>query len=306
MVSMMLRSSVATFLILALLGSAVEAASVDRQRRCMSWIGAAIQRILPQEEDSDLVKYRQEFLGSLDTPAEESRKLDSAQLDERLAAARLVLLGDQHGTAAFQQNAQEVIEKMARGAGPLHLVIEFIDARFQQHLDDYQAGRLAEAEFKKQAYDGSEWGFPWRSFRAILATARDHGVRVIAGEPGRGLSLRQRDRGIAEKVRALDGRALVFYGSLHILGDEHLSGLLEEDLILVSIGDDTYWKLAGRFGPDFGNVELRPGLLFQDLADPIAMEWPELEFMMESFGYSDVDDLVRIHPDLGSCPCETP
>lgn len=288
----------------ALLPVAVSAESLEVQRRCLAWIEAATRSLLPGVDDADLRRYREEYESELGRgDAAGARRVDRDELARRLAGARMVLLGDEHGTAAFQQNAQDVLEAMAAGPGPLTLAIEFVDSRFQHHLDDYLAGKMPAETFKREAYDASDWNFSWKSFRALLDTARDHRVSVVAAEPGRGRSLQERDQAIASRVRSISGRVLVFYGTLHILGKDHLSGLLDDDLIMVGVGPKTYWQVAETFGTSFENVELRPGLVFTNLGDPIRMEWPEFRSLLENFGYQDLEDFLREDPSGADCPC---
>lgn len=208
-------------------------------------------RLLQEERDEllaelppsdNLLRYEAEYRVALGTPR--WRHTEPAAVHQALAAARGVLLADYHAAPESQRRSAEVLRAMAAG-GPVTLVLEWIDHRYQGVVDAYLAGDLdAEGLRAKVRYD-ENWPFAWTSYRPVLEAAREVGARVVLAEDFEAEpqpTLWQRDDRVVAALRAAaspGSRFLVVYGAYHTLGAGHLG----EKLAAAGLAVD--WTLTG-------------------------------------------------------------
>jgi len=280
------------------------AQQVARMQRDDAWVARASAALVSQAPDPSFVKYRDEYLTAL--PVDAARPLTRAALDARLAGARIVLVGDQHESPEAKELALSVLAAMRKGGGAVSLAIEFIHPEYQRVLDAYAAGSLDESALRERAYRASAWSFPWPPYRQLLAGAKAAGVPVVAVEPGTHLALVDRDRGIAERTRAIPGRVLVFYGSYHLLGPAHLAARLDPDVTITPSAQDFYWTLARRFGLGFDLLELSPRIVFANQGSPLEGDAASLRSLMDAFGYGSFAELATAFPALKPVPAHLP
>ena len=282
----------------ALHAAAPDTAVAELQAR-HAWVLRATAALENSPPDPAFVKYRNDYLAAL--PLGAAQPLARSALDRRLKSARVVLLGDQHDSPVAKRLALHVLTAM-RAGGAVTLAIEFIQPKFQAVLDAYTAGRIDDAALRDQAYKPSSWSFAWPLYRELFVGARAAGVRVVAVEPGTHLSLSERDTGIASNVRAIPGRVLVFYGSFHLLGRDHLADKLGADLTITPSAQERYWEIARRQGLGFDLLELSPRVVFANLGSPLDSDSEYLDSLMDTFGYGSLDELARDFPDLPARP----
>lgn len=200
---------------------------------------------------SALDKYRKEYMQAIPhipfSPAPE------AEIQRAVADAPFIFLGDEHTTAASQDNAVAVMAWAAAGKKPLTLVLEWIDESFQTSIDTYLSGKTTLTDLRKAIQYDKLWGFPWKGYARVLEQAKRLKLRVLLAERLKTKrSLRERDLYITKKI-ATDRKAaphmryLVIYGDYHVLGNNHLSHLMGEagckpQVILFGEAEPLYWS----------------------------------------------------------------
>lgn len=286
-------------LLLLIAGSSTAA---GREEACSLWVSKAVAALETEIGSKTLIHYRAEYVTAFTSLA--PSKTSWSEVGKSLKTSRRVLLGDQHDRAEFQELAIDVMELMDAGDEKPTLVIEFIQQRFQGVLDRWMAGEISDAALKKEAYDPSEWGFSWRSYRAVLGKARELGWRVQAVElPGR-QTLPKRDERIAAAISKIEGRVLVFYGAYHLLGKKHLADRVDPDLVITPVAEDRYWTLLRSVGGNPRAIRLGDEVVFVNLASSLELNMPYLETLMGSLEIGSLEDLAVDYPDVGDCPCE--
>jgi uncharacterized iron-regulated protein len=107
-------------------------------------------------------------------PASLSRLLDEIQ-DERV-----VLVGETHDRYDHHRNQLAVVRGLDERGVELAIGMEFFQAPFQGHLDDYVSGRIGEKELLKRTQWYDRWRFDFRLYRDILDYSRRRGVPLVA------------------------------------------------------------------------------------------------------------------------------
>ena len=167
-----------------------------------------------------------------DLPATAARAGDCSSLKDEALRSRLVFVGDEHGDLGPIQLIESIArEHLRRGVKPA-LVIEFIFARYQARIDAYLKGRITLQQLRRQVkFDDFPWSWKWEQVSLLLELGRKEGLRVIAAEEGSNNDA-TRDPFTAQLlVRDMQANPaqvyLVMYGTLHLLGRNHIPDLLE-------------------------------------------------------------------------------
>jgi len=194
--------------------------------------------------------------------------LTAQQLDEKISAASILLVGDYHALPASQKCAASLIEQLASSQAVV-LGIEAVFSRDQSILDSWWGREIAEQELRKRLRFDREWGYDWEPLFELLTSARDHadgicGLDCMPREDMR--RIRSRDRHAAAKIREMRERhpqaaLVVLFGESHMAPD-HLPRLVKESLpeervltVLQNV-DALYWQAvsekaaAVRTGPE--------------------------------------------------------
>jgi hypothetical protein len=190
------------------------------------------------------------------------REYDSAlspnDLQERIAAASAILIGDYHALPACQRFAAELIETSARERRVV-LGVEAVLARDQRILDAWWRREIAEDEFRRRLRFDREWGYPWEPFFELLSTARDHaeGIYALDCMPREDLRrIRSRDRHAAVKIAEIrenhpNAAIFILFGESH-LAPQHLPRAidellpLEKTLTILQNVDALYWRAVAQ------------------------------------------------------------
>jgi uncharacterized iron-regulated protein len=105
------------------------------------------------------------------------------ELTERLGAARLILVAEQHTGIEFHRVQLRVIQMLQHSGQNLMLGLEMFPPESQSVLDRWTAGELSEAEFIAESEWYDLWGYHWGYYRDIFLYARAHGIRLAGINP---------------------------------------------------------------------------------------------------------------------------
>ncbi len=215
---------------------------------------AAVRREIVSRDSSGRGKYLREYAQAF---RRYEAVLTAGQLEQKIAAADILLVGDYHALAASQRYAVTLIEQIAHSR-PLVLCVEAVLARDQQILDSWWRREIGEEELRKRLRFDRDWGYEWEPFCELLSSARDHGEGIYGLDcmPRDDMRrIRSRDRHAAAKIAEVrrqhpDAAIVVLFGESH-MAPEHLPRLVKETLpsdsvltILQNV-DALYWQAVG-------------------------------------------------------------
>jgi hypothetical protein len=213
---------------------------------------AAVRREIRSRDSASGRQYLRQFTQAF-------RHYDSTltpdQLEERFAAADILLVGDYHALAASQRFTAELLEKRAHNQRVV-LGVEAVLARDQRILDAWWRREISEEDLRRRLRFDREWGYEWAPFYELLLAARDHaeGIYGLDCTPRNDLrKIRSRDRHAAAKICEMRERhpgaaIIVLFGESH-MAPEHLPALvtdaLPEQTVLTVLQnvDALYWHV---------------------------------------------------------------
>jgi uncharacterized iron-regulated protein len=120
--------------------------------------------------------------------ARTGEQLTPAQALSRVAAARVVIVGESHTDAWHHVVQLKLYEAM--GAPPIALGMEMFQRPYQAPLDAYVAGTIDEAAMLAQTEYASRWGFEPALYAPLWRSARASGAPILALNATRELSRR--------------------------------------------------------------------------------------------------------------------
>lgn len=215
----------------------------------------AVRREIRARDSAARSKYLRDFAESFNRY---ECRLNPREFDERIKAARILLVGDYHALAASQKFASCLFEQVAQQS-PVVLGIEAVFSRDQRILDAWWRREVSEIELRQRLRFDREWGYDWTPFYDLLTAARDHGEGIYGLDciPRDDLrSIRSRDRHAAAKIceireRHPHAKILVLFGESH-MASQHLPAMLrkafreERILIILQNIDALYWRAIDR------------------------------------------------------------
>lgn len=107
----------------------------------------------------------------------------------KLAAARVVLIGESHDNAGDHAVQLELLEAVS-AKKPTGLGMEMFQRPFQPALDLFVSGEIDEAEMLEQTEWEKRWGFEVDLYRPLWNHAQDNGLPIIALNARRELTKR--------------------------------------------------------------------------------------------------------------------
>jgi aminopeptidase N len=120
----------------------------------------------------------------LSRPAVRAIKPDTLpNLDEiipRLAASRIVYIGEIHDQYAHHMNQLKVIKKIHDAGYKLAVGMEMFQKPYQQVVDDYLAGRIDEFSFLKKTEYFSRWRYDYNLYKPIIDYLKQQRIPLIA------------------------------------------------------------------------------------------------------------------------------
>ena len=216
---------------------------------------AAVRHDISSQDSAGGRTYLREFTQQF---CEYDSVLTHDELQQRVAAAGTVLIGDYHALPACQRFAAELVESSARERR-IVLGVEAVLARDQRILDAWWRREIEEDELRRRLRFDREWGYQWEPFYELLRTARDHaeGLYGLDCMPREDLRrIRSRDRHAAAKIAEIRERhpnaaIFVLFGESH-MAPQHLPRAIQElrpheKLLTVLQNVDTvYWKAVAQ------------------------------------------------------------
>jgi len=212
---------------------------------------AAVRREIGPHDSASGRKYLREF-------AQAFRRYDSVlsveQLNSRIAAADILLIGDYHALPASQRFATQLVEQLA-STRPVALGLEAVLSRDQRILDAWWRREITEAELRQRLRFDREWGYDWYPCYELLISVRDHGESIYGLDCMPRDDLRRivsRDRHAVAKICEMrekhpNAALVVLFGESH-MAPQHLPRVLREALpeariltILQNV-DALYWQ----------------------------------------------------------------
>jgi hypothetical protein len=226
---------------------------------------AAVRREIVLRDSCGGRKYLREY-------AQAFRKYDtilsSEQLNQKIAGADILLIGDYHALPASQRFTASLLEQISASRRVV-LCVEAVLSRDQVILDSWWRREIGEQELRRRLRFDRDWGYAWEPFLELLSAARDHADAVYGLDcmPRKDMRrIRSRDRHAAAKIseaRCTHPNAviLVLFGESH-MAPEHLPRRIQEALPTDSVltvlqnVDSLYWQAvtegaaAVNIGPD--------------------------------------------------------
>jgi uncharacterized iron-regulated protein len=123
--------------------------------------------------------------------------LTAGELPARLADVRLLLVGETHTAKEFHRVQLRVIQALHEAGRPVLIGLEMFPYTQQASLDRWNAGKMTEEAFVKEARWYEFWGYHWNYYRDIFVYARDRGIPVYAVNTPREVVNAVRRKGIA-------------------------------------------------------------------------------------------------------------
>jgi len=118
-------------------------------------------------------------------------------LAARLAAVRVLFVGESHTSMEFHNVQKRVIEELAKGGRRVFIGLEMYPYTEQAWLDQWVDGLLTEDGFLKLSRWYKNWGYHWHYYRDIFVFARDRGLRMFAVNTPRDVVQAVRKKGFA-------------------------------------------------------------------------------------------------------------
>jgi len=215
---------------------------------------AAVRQEIGSRDSARSCKYLRDFSDSF---LNYDRALSTDELDRRLNAASMVLVGDYHALPASQHFAASLVEQIAQRSSVV-LGVEAVLSRDQRLLDAWWRREIGEGELRQRLGFDREWGYGWKPFYDLLTSAREHGLAIYGLDcmPRDDLrSIRSRDRHAAAKIREMREKhpgsvILVVFGESH-MAPAHLPASIgkvlpqERTLTVLQNLDSLYWTAIG-------------------------------------------------------------
>ncbi len=103
-----------------------------------------------------------------------------AQAIEQTDDARVVLVGETHTRYDHHLVQLEILKYLYQKSPDLALGVEWFQQPFQNHLDDYIAGKITEKEMLHLTEYFTRWKYDYRLYQPILQYAREKNIPLIA------------------------------------------------------------------------------------------------------------------------------
>jgi uncharacterized iron-regulated protein len=112
--------------------------------------------------------------------ADSGDELSERNLDQKLRAAKVIYVGEEHPNPHHHAAEVEVLERAWAADPSVGLGIEMLPRTYQGSLDAYVGGTLDEAGFLQAVAWDKTWGFAWGFYRPLLEFCRAHHLPAYA------------------------------------------------------------------------------------------------------------------------------
>lgn len=112
--------------------------------------------------------------------ADSGDELADRNLDEKLRAARVIYVGEEHPNPHDHAAEIEVLERAYAADPSVGLGLEMLPRTYQGSLDAFVAGTLDEDGFLKAVAWDKTWGYPWGLYKPLLEFCRAHKLPAYA------------------------------------------------------------------------------------------------------------------------------
>ena len=130
-----------------------------------------------------------ELANIIELPVVKLNQVDTlAEIMTQLAEERVILVGETHTRYDHHLVQLEILKQLHQQSRNLALGVEWFQQPFQQHLDDFIAGKTSEEEMLHQTEYFERWRYDYRLYRPIMQYAREHKIPVIALNASRELT----------------------------------------------------------------------------------------------------------------------
>ncbi len=106
--------------------------------------------------------------------------LDRTLVINELITQNVVYLGETHDSAADHQLQLEILQELYKRRPNLSIALEQFQRPYQRVLDDYQQGKITEAQLVINSEYETRWGFPWSLYEPLLQFAKTNNLPLIA------------------------------------------------------------------------------------------------------------------------------
>ncbi len=108
------------------------------------------------------------------------RVLDQAQVQQRLARAQVVLVGETHDHPGHHAIQLQVLKSLlALGYRPV-VAVEWLDHTVQKYCDQLSRGQITVERFARLVDWKHRWGYPLKLYRPILELVRSRRLTLVA------------------------------------------------------------------------------------------------------------------------------
>jgi uncharacterized iron-regulated protein len=106
--------------------------------------------------------------------------MDDQQLEDKLRAARVIYVGEEHPNPHHHAVEIEVLERIYKLDPSVALGLEMLPRTLQTELDEFLGGKLNEEKFLDAVDWSNTWGYPWGFYAPMVVFCRDHKLRAVA------------------------------------------------------------------------------------------------------------------------------
>lgn len=114
------------------------------------------------------------------TAVNQNPPLDFPALMAKLAANRVVFVGEMHDHYGHHLNQLAILQALQQRNPNLAIGVEWFQQPFQSVLNDYLAGKISESELLNRSEYYGRWGYDYRLLRPVMAFAKAKHLPVIA------------------------------------------------------------------------------------------------------------------------------
>lgn len=116
-------------------------------------------------------------------------------LVKRATAARVVYVGEEHGTASHHRLQRDLLAALD-AAGPVVLACEYFPRSLQPALDRIASGEVAPADLRQALRWDETWGHAWEAYAPLFELCLERRIRIVALNAEKDLVQRVRRQGL--------------------------------------------------------------------------------------------------------------